>query len=428
MDRDRRAVVSWWLYDWANSAFILTVGAGFFPIFFKSYWCASVDATVSTARLGMGNAAAGLIVAVLSPLLGAVADVGRLKKGLLTFFVCTGAFTTIVLFFMPQDEWLGALAVFLIASVGFNSANIFYDALLVDITSKEKMDWVSSVGYGIGYLGCGLLFLLNVLMVSFPSFFGLPGKATAVRVSFIMAAGWWLLFSVPIVLFVHERKGRSTRNIVPLLKESMQGLFRTAKTILRNRTLLFFLLAYWLYIDGLHTFVLMAIDFGMAIDIPQGALMVALIVVQFIGFPCTLLMGKLATRFSALTIIVADLLIYIAVCGVGALMVRDAVSFIVLAGFTGVAQGGIQALSRSYFGKIIPPESAAEYFGFYNVVSRFAVIFGPAFVGMVALFTRMAGVPSKVASRLGMSSVSLLFIVGAILLFAADKLKKENCG
>ena len=139
-------------------------------------------------------------------------------------------------------------------------------------------------------------------------------------------------------------------------------------------------------------------------------------------------MGKLASRFGPLTIIVADLLIYIAVCGVGALMVRDAVSFIVLAGFTGVAQGGIQALSRSYFGKIIPPESAAEYFGFYNVVSRFAVIFGPAFVGMVALFTRMAGVPSKIASRLGMSSVSLLFIVGAILLFAADKLKKENCG
>ena len=425
MERDRKAVVSWWFYDWANSAFILTVVAGFFPVFFKSFWCTGVDPTVSTARLGIGNATAGLLVAVISPLLGAVADAGRAKKLLLGIFAVIGAVSTVGLFFMPQGEWLGALTIFLLASVGFNSANIFYDALLVDVAEKDRMDWVSSVGYAIGYLGCGLLFFVNVLMVSHPSWFRLSGPAQAVRVSFLMAAIWWLLFSIPLFLNVHERRRRAV-GAVEAIRSSAGRILRTAGAILRNRPLLLFLFAYWLYIDGVHTFVLMAVDFGMAIGLKPASLMTALLVVQFVGFPSALLFGKLAGKVGTTGMIIAGIVIYIFVCGAGALLLRTATHYIILAGITGVAQGGIQALSRSCFGKLIPAEAAGEYFGFYNIVSRFAVILGPAVVAVVTIATKRAGFPSLLASRVGMSSVSLLFLCGMVLLIIADRARVRS--
>ena len=422
MDRQRRAVISWWLYDWANSAFILTVVAGFFPVFFKSYWCSSVDATVSTARLGLGNAVAGLLVAVLSPLLGAVADAGRAKKLMLGIFLCIGACSTFFLFVIPKGEWLGALSIFLIASVGFNSANIFYDALLVDVAEKDRMDWVSSVGYGIGYLGCGILFLVNVLMVNAPSRFGLSGPVQAVKASFLMAAVWWLVFSVPLFLHVQEKGSRTPVPVSALLRESFSRIQTTATAIIRSRTLLLFLLAYWLYIDGVHTFVLMAVDFGMAIGIKPASLMIALLVVQFVGFPSALLFGILSKKFGAPGMIMTGIVIYMIVCGAGSLLLQNATHYIILAGITGIAQGGIQALSRSYFGKLIPPDAAGEYFGFYNIISRFAVIVGPAVVAVVALGTRHTGLSSLQASRVGMSSVSLLFAAGMVLLLIADRI------
>lgn len=421
-----RPVVAWWLYDWANSAFVLTVVAAFFPVFFKRYWCASVDPTVSTARLGMGNAAAGLVVAVLSPFLGAVADVGRAKKKLLAFFLVAGSFSTLGLFFMPQDAWLAALLVFLVASVGFNSANIFYDALLIDVTGKERMDWISSVGYGLGYLGCGLLFVVNVLMVRNPSWFGLRGSDQAVRVSFLTAAVWWLVFSVPLFLYVKEKGSAVTTKLTRIIGTGFSRICRTATVIAGNRKLVLFLAAYWLYIDGVHTFVLMAVDFGLAIGLKTEALMTALLVVQFVGFPCALLFGKLSETFNPVVMIVTGICIYIVVCGAGALLLRNATDYIILAGFTGVAQGGIQALSRSYFGRIVPPEASAEYFGFYNIVSRFAVIIGPAVVAAIVLLTKKAGMPSMLASRVGMSSISLLFIAGAVLLVASARYRERE--
>ena len=426
MDRKRTAVVSWWLYDWANSAFILTVVAGFFPVFFKTYWCMSVDPTVSTARLGFGNAIAGLVVAVISPLLGAFADAGRAKKRLLALFMLLGASSAIGLFFMPKGEWLGALLFFLVASVGFNSANIFYDALLVDVADRERMDWVSSAGYSIGYLGCGLLFACNVLMVTMPGRFGLSGPAEAIRISFVMAGVWWLVFSLPLLFFVHERGSAVSRRILSVISVSLGRVYSTMIAIVRQRTLLLFLLAYWFYIDGVHTFVFMAVDFGMAIGIKVPSLMIALLLVQFVGFPCTLLFGMLAKRFGSSKMIIVGIGIYIVVCGAGALLLRSAMDFIVLAGITGMAQGGIQALSRSYFGKLIPPEASAEYFGFYNIVNRFAVIIGPTIVGSVVLLTKKAGLPSMLASRVGMSSVSLLFLTGAVLLIYAERSRKRT--
>ncbi len=426
MDRNRRAVIAWWLYDWANSAFILTVVAGFFPVFFKTFWCASVDPTVSTARLGIGNATAGFVVAVLAPFLGAFADAGRAKKKLLLFFIMTGSLSTFGLFFMPKGEWVGALIIFLIASICFNCANIFYDALLIDVAAKERMDWVSSVGYSVGYLGCGLLFLVNVLMVNKPELFHLSGPAQAVKISFLMAAVWWLLFAIPLFLFVHERGRAMSHNLLHTIKLSFAQIYSTSIVIIHRRKLLLFLLAYWLYIDGVHTFILMAVDFGMAIGLKASSLMIALLVVQFVGFPSALFFGIFAQRFGSSTMIIAGIFIYIVVCGAGALLLRSAVDYIILAGVTGIAQGGIQALSRSYFGKIIPPDASAEYFGFFNIVSRFAVIIGPAVVGVIVLMTKKAGLPSILASRVGMSSIALLFIAGALLLIIAERTPERD--
>lgn len=425
MANKRKEIISWCLYDWANSAFTLTIMAGFFPVFFKNFWSAGVEPTVSTARLGLGNASAGLIVALLSPLLGALADAGRAKKKLMGFFVLLGVATSGMLFFVGQGNWIFAIMIFMAASIGFNCANLFYDSLLIDICEKEKMDMVSSMGYSLGYLGCGLLFLFNVIMVSKPTLFGLDGPASAVKMSFLVAAVWWMAFSLPLFLFVKEKFYSEARGLFSIVQNSIKNLSTTFVKIINDRTLLFFLVAYWLYIDGLNTFVLMSVDFGLSIGISARALMTALLVVQFVAFPSALGFGFLARRFGAFSMIVVGIFIYILVSGVGALMLRTQTDFIILAGITGMAQGGIQALSRSYFAKLVPPSESADYFGFYNVVSRFAVIIGPAVVGMVALLTRKAGFSSNLASRVGMSSISVLFVGGVVMLIWAELNKKK---
>lgn len=416
MANSRKEIVSWCFYDWANSAFALTIMAGFFPVFFKTFWSAGVDPTVSTARLGFGNALAGLAVAVLSPFLGAIADAGRAKKKLLSFFIFTGSISSALLYFVGQGQWVVALSVFICASVAFNCANLFYDSLLIDVCDKKNMDMVSSAGYAFGYLGCGILFLLNVLMVSNPSAFGLKNAAMAVQISFLSAAVWWFLFSVPIILFVREKFYSEASGMKKIISESMHSLKDTVIKIIRNRELLVFFAAYWFYIDGLHTFVLMSVDFGMSIGITSKTLMISLLCVQFVAFPAALLFGLLSRKYGAFWMIMVGILIYILVCGIGALALRTQMHFIILAAITGLAQGSIQALSRSYFGKMVPPGESAEYFGFYNVMGRFAVIIGPAVVGLVAFLTHKAGISSGLASRIGMSSVSLLFLLGGLML------------
>ncbi len=424
MANDKKQIFSWCLYDWANSAFALTVMAGFFPVFFKTFWSVGVEPTISTARLGFGNAVAGLIVAVLSPLMGAVADAGRAKKKFLVFFMIVGATSSGMLFFIGQGQWIAALLIFAIASVAYNSGNLFYDSLLVDICEKESMDMVSARGYGMGYLGCGILFLFNVIMVSYPSAFGLKSAAEAVRVSFLTAALWWLVFSQPIIFFVKEKFYSETTGFFPILLGSLQNLRKTTLKILDNPTLLLFLISYWLYIDGLNTFVLMSVDFGMAIGITTKSLMIALLCVQFVAFPSSLLFGYFSRKAGAFVMILVGLGIYIAVSGIGSIILKTELHFIILAALSGLAQGGIQALSRSYYAKMIPASESAEYFGFYNVMSRFAVIIGPAVVGIVAYVTHKAGVESTLASRIGMSSVSVLFLAGALLLIWAEMRKK----
>lgn len=414
-----KATWSWCLYDWGNSVFATTVMVAFFPVFFKNYWCLDAGQTLSTQRLGVASTLAGIMVAVLSPFLGAFADTGRDKKKLLGSFMLIGVFATAAFYFIPHGAWWQALLVFVAANIGFSCSTLFYDTLLVDVAEKEHMDFVSSLGFAFGYLGGGLLFAVNMLMAAKPYLFGLQDESHAIRVSFCAAAAWWLVFSIPLLLFVKYRRFTKVSGAHAIMADSMARLKKTAGKILHRKELLLFLIAYWLYYDGVNTFIRMAVDFGLSIGIGTMAIMLALLFVQFIAFPSSLLFGLMAGRFGARRMIIAGIFVYLVVIVLGVMFLTKPVHFIVFACITGLAQGGIQALSRSYFGKLVPREDAAEYFGFYNVVGRFA-IFGPAMVGIVAQSVFAFGVTPYLASRIGMASTAILFFCGGLLLVAAD--------
>jgi len=292
---DRRPVWGWALYDWANSAFATTVMAGFFPIFFKQYWSAGTDVNVSTAQLGLGNAASSLLVAVMAPVLGAIADKGSSKKRFLLFFAYLGVLMTAALFFVQKGQWQWAIFIYAMGNIGFAGSNIFYDALLPEVSDEKNIDYISGLGFSMGYLGGGLLFLLNVIMTIRPQMFGLPDAAFAVRFSFLTVALWWGGFSLFTAFWIHET--RVPESIDGLVRNTRSGLRRFAGTfrkITRYRHAMVFLLAYWFYIDGVDTIIRMAVDYGISLGFASTDLILALLLVQFVGFPAALAFGKLA--------------------------------------------------------------------------------------------------------------------------------------
>jgi MFS transporter, UMF1 family len=412
---NRKAIWSWSLYDWANSAFSTTVMAGFFPVFFKQYWSIGVDPTLSTARLGLANSLAGILVALMAPLLGAIADQGSARKKFLAFFAFLGVVMTMALFFVSKGNWVFAVGFFVIATIGFSGANIFYDSLLPSVASKKKMDSVSTLGYALGYIGGGLLFSINVAMTIKPAWFGLVDPSAAVRVSFFTVALWWALFSIPLFLYVQELKSPAPSTQSPVLLRGFQQLMQTFHELRKLKIILLFLLAYWFYIDGVYTMIRMAVDYGMSIGLASKDLILALLLTQFVGFPSALAFGKLANRISAKKVILIGIVVYLGVSVWGAMM-KSSYEFYLLAATIGLVQGGIQALSRSYYAKLIPANKSAEYFGFFNMIGKFAAIIGPVLIGSVGLFLRSIGTESMLASRLGISSISILFIIGGILL------------
>jgi MFS transporter, UMF1 family len=419
MAKINRSVFSWCLYDWANSAFATTVMAGFFPGFFKKFWCVGVVPAISTSRLGFGDAIGGLAIAVLAPVLGALAGTGRAKKPFLVAFALLGAAMTACLSRVGQGSWVTALTVYVLAWVGFTIANLFYDSLLTDVAvDKRQFDTISSRGFALGYLGGGLLFVANVLMYQFPGAFGITSPASAVRWSFMSVAVWWFLFSIPLVAFVHQRREAVERlaSSRSFAGEALADLGRTAAGILKNRTILVFLIAYWLYIDGVNTVIVMATDFGLSIGIPMSTAMIALVIVQFIAFPASLLFGLIANRHGAKNAILLGILVYAAMSMVGAWVLRTPAHYLVFACIVGLVQGGVQALSRSLFASLVPEDKSAEYFGFYNLVGRFAVVGGPAVVAFTNVLVHNLGFQSQTASRCGMATLSIFFLVGGALL------------
>jgi len=380
MKENKRAVWSWAFYDWANSAYSTTVMAGFFPLFFKEYWADPHNPSQSTFYLGMANSIASLVVAALAPLLGSIADQGSAKKKFLTFFAFLGVIMTGGLWMVAQGNWQMAVLFYVIATIGFASGNVFYDALLPGLASEERVDAVSSLGFGLGYLGGGLLFLVNVFMYLKPEIFGIPDGATAIKLSFLSVAVWWAVFTIPLILFVPEPKNYENIDFNNAIRMGWVQLVQTFKEIRNMKVVGTFLLAYWFYIDGVDTIIRMAVDYGMSLNFPGESLIIALLIVQFVAFPAALIYGWLASKIGAKTGIMVGITAYSFITLLGYFM-TEAWHFYVLAILIGLFMGGIQALSRSLYTRIIPPDKSAEFFGFYNMLGKFAAIIGPALMG-----------------------------------------------
>ncbi|MGQ0836868.1 MAG: MFS transporter [Gammaproteobacteria bacterium] len=407
----RRPVFSWALYDWANSAFATTVMAGFFPLYFKQFWNAGVPVTQSTFRLGLANGGASLLVALIAPLVGAIADKGGARVRLLALFTVLGAAMTAGLYLAEAGEWLAAALLYAGASIGFSSANQFYDSLLLDVAETHELDLASGYGYSLGYLGGGVLFLLNVLMVTQPAMFGIADASTAVRLSFLTVSVWWIAFTIPAVLFVRERRRGAPLPLRAAVRAGVRELRETLSHLRGDRTLLWFLLAYWFYIDGVNTIMKMAVDYGLSLGLEQASLITALLLVQFVGFPAALAFGWLGQRVGARTGIFVAIAVYTGVA-VYAYFLDSEMEFYGLAIVIGLVQGGIQSLSRSLYGRLVPPGKEGEFFGFYNMMGKAAAVLGPLLTGTVALLTE--------DSRLAIVSIAVLFITGAAFLTRVD--------
>jgi len=406
-----RKVLSWALYDWANSAFATAVLAGFFPIFFKQYWSAGSDPTTSTFQLGLANSTASLVIVILAPVLGAIADVGGIRKRFLALFALLGILMTTGLYFVGAGQTAPALVLFALSMVGFSGSIIFYDALIVSVTGEEHYDIVSAWGYALGYLGGGLLFAGTVAMTLWPAWFGLADAVQAVKVAFLCVAVWWLVFSLPLLLYVPEQASTGEIRPAQVARAGFRQLVRTFSKVRRLRYVALFLLAYWLYIDGVDTVVRMAVDYGMSLGFSSTNLITALLITQFVGFPAAVAFGLLGERIGPKRAILIAIGVYLALT-IWAYFLRSIVEFYALAVIIGLVQGGVQSLSRSVYARLIPAGQAAEFFGFYNMLGKFAAILGPLLVGLVGLATG--------SSRLGMLSISVLFVSGGILLYCVD--------
>ena len=399
------------MYDWANSAYSTTVMAGFFPIFFKQFWASGLSVNESTFWLGVANAVAGLLVAVMAPILGAIADQGSLKKRMLLAFTILGILMTAALFLVTHGAWLMAMMLYIFGAIGFAGSNIFYDALIVDVAEEKRLDRVSSLGYAVGYIGGGLMFAACVVMTMNPEWFGLVDKSEAVRLSFLFVALWWGVFTVPLILTVHER-GEAER---VMWRRSISAGWRqfigTFRHIRQLRAVFLFLAAYFLYIDGVGTIVRMAVDYGLSLGFKSDVLIRALLLTQFIAFPAALAWGRIAEVWSAKNSIMVCIAVYISICiwAVGMETSRD---FYLLAAAIGLVMGGIQALSRSLYARLIPVEQSAEFFGFYNMLGKFAAVLGPLMMGVASVLYGSA--------RLSILVVILLFAAGALLLYRVN--------
>ena len=437
MDKEKKAIWGWAMYDWANSAFACTVMAGFFPVFFKQYWSHGADVNMSTAQLGLGNSLASLLVALMAPILGAIADKGSSRKKFLIFFCYLGVLMTAGLFVVQHGQWALAIFVYAMGIIGFSGSNIFYDSLLPGITDEKNIDFVSGLGFAMGYLGGGLLFLVNVLMTLMPQKFGLPDAAAAVKYSFISVAVWWGLFALFTIFWVPEEKEPASlkEGFSPVV-EGFRQLVGTFKKIRHLKTILLFLMAYWFYIDGVDTIIRMAVDYGMSLGFASNDLILALLITQFVGFPSALVFGKLGQKWSVRKSIYLAIAIYIGVTIWGTMMTQKH-EFYILAIVIGLVQGGIQALSRSYYSRLIPKNKAAEYYCFYNMLGKFAAILGPLLIGIVGLVTRRILMPEsptpeqvvavgRMASRWGIGSILILFFIGAFLFYLVDEEKGKK--
>jgi MFS transporter, UMF1 family len=404
---------AWAMYDWANSAFWSTIVTAVFPAFFASYAADGLSPVDATSRFAWATTIALTIVALTAPVLGALADHRPLKKRLLLVFMLIGVSATLLMATIGRGEWVYGLILFMVANVGVASTLVFYDSLLPHLAPPGQIDRVSAAGYAVGFVGGGVLLLVNLAWILSPTTFGLPSTTAAVQLSFVSVGVWWLLFSLPLFRTVPEPPVRLAK--LPsgprLALAAAAAAWRTFTELRRNRNAFLMLLAFLLYNDGIQTIIRMSSIYGGEVGVDQNAQIAAFVLVQFVGVPCSFLFGAFAGRVGAKTAIFFALAVYISISVLGYFM-TSAWQFFVLAILVGMVQGGSQALSRSLFARMTPRDKSSEYFSFFAVFEKFAGIFGPAlFAASVTIFQ---------SSRAAVLSVILFFVAGAIVLSFVD--------
>ena len=402
---------AWAMYDWANSAVQTTIIAAIFPIFFQKVAAAGMPGPVATARFAWATTWAILIVAIVAPLLGTVADRRPLKKQMLSVFLGIGATATAAMFFITRGDWMLALALFIVVNVGVAGSIVFYESLLPHIASQDELNRVSTAGYAMGYLGGGVLLAINIVMMSRPEWFMLPDREVAVRASLASVAVWWIVFSIPLFRQVPEPRATIEAGTAGGLGAAARQLIQTLRELRRYRQAFTLLLAFLIYNDGIQTIIRMATTYGTEIGIDENAMIAALLLTQFVGVPFGFAFGILGDRVGAKRSVMAGLTVYALITVLGYFM-RTATHFFALALLVGMVQGGTQALSRSMFASMIPKHKSSEFFAFFGVFERYAGVLGPALFAWVVAYSG--------TSRNAILSVLAFFVIGGALLTLVD--------
>jgi UMF1 family MFS transporter len=406
---------SWILYDVGNSAFVLVMITAIMPIFYKDFAAAHLPGHISTAHWGIANSTASLVLALLSPILGAMADYKMQKKKFFVFFLSVGLTFNLLLLTVAEGQWLYCLALFVLARIGWAGANVFYDSFIIDVTTKERMDAISSRGYGYGYIGSVIPFVIIIGLILYGGMEdGLPVAQT--RAGFLVVALWWALLSIPCLKNLRQRYYLEPSG--KPISDSFRRLYGTFMEIRNYRQPFIFLAAYFFYIDGVGTIISMSTAYGRDLGFGVTMLIVMLLFIQIVAFPFSLLFGHLAEKFTARKMLFAGIAIYFlaTLLAFGLPFIDDislkTAAFWTTAFLVASAMGGIQALSRSCFGKLIPQQKSAEFFGFYNVSGKFAAILGPLLMGLIGGLTG--------DTRWGILSILFLFLIGGTLLLKVE--------
>ncbi|MCR3760868.1 MFS transporter [Clostridium felsineum] len=405
---------SWIFYDCTISTYSMIIITAILPIYFRMVFKNGGSEASATAYWGYSNSIGRFLIALLAPILGTIADYMGYKMKFFKVFCIMGIAFTGLIAAVPDTSWVLLVIVFIFSTIGNAGSNIFYDAFLVDVAPKSKMDMISSIAYAAGYLGNILAFFICMSIVIAAQLKIIPISITlACKIVFVITAIWCLIFSLPIIKNVKQVYGIEKEPKV--LKNSIKRLGHTLKNIKEHKNLVLFLIAYFFFIDGVNTIITMATSFGADLGINSSMLLVVLLFTQFVAFPCAILFGKLSSKFKGKKMLYVGIIIYSIIC-IYANFIHNIVGFFILAMLVGTSQGGIQALSRSYFGKLVPKEKNNEFFGFFNIFGRFATILGPLLVGVI---TQITG-----KSTNGVFSILILFIIGGIML---TKVKDDGC-
>ncbi len=400
-----KTVKSWIAYDAGNSAFATTVVAAFFPIFYLQYWASSMTELEASVYYSWALVISNVSILLSGPIIGAITDLNQSTKKSLTVLTLTSVFFVGLLYFLQAGSWMLALTFFVIANYCFCVAQIPYDKILTKISTPNNFSIISNQGYAWGYFGGGLLFIVNAFMSINPSAFGLVSQAEAIRVSFLMVSVWWLIFLMPLLLNFKETKevNKSKNSII----QSIKNIVSTFKSVYKYKNAFIFLIAFFLFIDGAHTVIYMASTFALNLGLETNAIIQALILVQIVAFPATLIWGYVAGRFGDKLVLYITIISYVCII-IYSTTLSSALEFYLLAAWVGCVQGGIQGSSRGLFGKLLPKDKAGEFYGLYNVMGRAGAILGPAMVG--GLLTIYGNV------RIALLPIAILFILGGLLL------------